>query len=493
MSMIRADHLTFSYAGAQPVFEDVGFVIDTEWKLALVGRNGRGKTTLLQLLAGRYAYSGNIHASVRFSYFPCEIQDGSCPTREVLQTIAPFAQEWEMLRELSWLALDEEVLDRPFDTLSQGEQTKVQLAALFLDEDSFQLIDEPTNHLDARSRSLVAAYLKRKRGFILVCHDRLVLDACTDHIMALGRDGIEICRGSYSAWLENVQRRQNDEEVQNEQLKKDIRRLREAVRRTSGWSDQVEASKHGAADKGYVGHKAAKMMKRSKAIEARCEEAIAEKRSLLRHVERMDELKISPLSHHSDVLVRLNDVAPCYEGRMVCAPLSAKIRQGERVCLSGRNGCGKSSLLKVIMGEQIAHTGTVELASGLVISCVPQDASFLCGLPGAYAKQLGIDESLFKALLRKMGFARADFEQEMSGYSDGQKKKVLIAGSLCQQAHLYIWDEPLNFIDIESRMQIESLLRRYAPTMLIVEHDQAFQEQIDGRILQMHAGKEEQE
>ena len=92
-----------------------------------------------------------------------------------------------------------------------------------------------------------------------------------------------------------------------------------------------------------------------------------------------------------------------------------------------------------------------------------------------------------------MGFARADFEQEMSGYSDGQKKKVLIVGSLCQQAHLYIWDEPLNFIDIESRMQIESLLRRYAPTMLIVEHDQAFQEQIDGRILQMHAGKEDQE
>ena len=160
-----------------------------------------------------------------------------------------------------------------------------------------------------------------------------------------------------------MQRRQNDEEVQNEQLKKDIRRLREAARRTSGWSDQVEASKRGAADKGYVGHKAAKMMKRSKAIEARCEAAIAEKRSLLRHVERMDELKISPLSHHSDVLVRLNDVAPCYEGRMVCAPLSAKIRQGERVCLSGRNGCGKSSLLKVIMGEQIAHTGTVELAS----------------------------------------------------------------------------------------------------------------------------------
>ncbi|MFR9119096.1 MAG: Lsa family ABC-F type ribosomal protection protein, partial [Merdibacter sp.] len=164
----------------------------------------------------------------------------------------------------------------------------MQLAALFLDEDSFQLIDEPTNHLDARSIA-GGGISETQTRFILVRHDRQVLDACTDHIMALGRDGIEICRGSYSAWLENVQRRQNDEEVQNEQLKKDIRRLREAARRTSGWSDQVEASKRGAADKGYVGHKAAKMMKRSKAIEARCEAAIAEKRSLLRHVERMDE------------------------------------------------------------------------------------------------------------------------------------------------------------------------------------------------------------
>ena len=192
-------------------------------------------------------------------------------------------------------------------------------------------------------------------------------------------------------------------------------------------------------------------------------------------------------------MIELCHVTAGYPGRPVLEDVNLAFQAGKITALIGPNGCGKSSLLKVIMGEQIAHTGTVELASGLVISCVPQDASFLCGLPGAYAKQLGIDESLFKALLRKMGFARADFEQEMSGYSDGQKKKVLIAGSLCQQAHLYIWDEPLNFIDIESRMQIESLLRRYASTMLIVEHDQAFQEQIDGRILQMHAGKEDQE
>ncbi len=487
MSMIRAEHLTFSYGGDVPVFADVSFVIDTEWKLALVGRNGSGKTTLLKLLCGQESYAGSIDAPAHFVRFPCVIDDPRLPVKALLEAIAPAAQEWEVLRELSKLALDEEVLKRSYDTLSQGEQTKIQLAALFAQGDCFPLIDEPINHLDADSRALVAAYLKRKRGFILVCHDRSVLDECADHVMALSEEGIEICRGSYSAWQESVRCRQSEEEVRNAQLKKDIRRLRDASRQAMVWSDRVEASKRGAADKGYVGHKSAKMMKRAKGMEARCEEAIAEKRALLRHVDKMEELKISPLRYHGDVLIRLKDAAPVYDGYTVCAPLNAVIHQGERVFINGRNGCGKSSLLRSIMGEPIAHTGSISIASGLIISYVPQDTSFLRGRCKDRAKQLGIEESLFKALLRKMGFARAEFEKDMAGYSDGQKKKVLIAGSLCQQAHLYIWDEPLNYIDIGSRMQIETLIRQHMPTMLLVEHDRAFQEAIGGTLLQLES------
>jgi lincosamide and streptogramin A transport system ATP-binding/permease protein len=109
-----------------------------------------------------------------------------------------------------------------------------------------------------------------------------------------------------------------------------------------------------------------------------------------------------------------------------------------------------------------------------VISYVPQDASFLAGRLSDFASEHKLDESLFKAILRKLDFSRAQFEKDMRDFSGGQKKKVLIAKSLCEKAHLYVWDEPLNFIDVFSRMQIEELLLSCRSTVLFVEHDSAF-------------------
>ena len=163
MSIIKVEGLSFTYPGSyDPVFENMSFQLDTDWKLGFVGRNGRGKTTFLNLLMGKYEYGGSITASVEFSCFPYSVPDKSRPTWEILERVCPQAQEWELLRELSLLALDAEALYRPFDTLSNGEQTKALLAALFLDEGRFLLIDEPTNHLDAKARELVSAYLARK-------------------------------------------------------------------------------------------------------------------------------------------------------------------------------------------------------------------------------------------------------------------------------------------------------------------------------------------
>lgn len=163
MSMIQVENLTFAYPGSSHnVFENCSFQIDTNWKLGFVGRNGRGKTTLLQLLRQKYEYSGKIISSVQFDYFPYVVSDKSRLVIEVLEEIAPNAQEWEFLRECSRLDVDGEVLWRPLETLSEGEQTKVLLAA-FLNEEHFQLIDEPTNHLDANARKLVSDYLRTKK------------------------------------------------------------------------------------------------------------------------------------------------------------------------------------------------------------------------------------------------------------------------------------------------------------------------------------------
>ena len=486
MSMIKIENLTFSYpTNYDNIFENVNFQIDTDWKLGLVGRNGRGKTTLLNLLLGKYEYSGKIYSSVQFDYYPYPVMDKSKFTNEIFFEIAPASEEWELMRELSYLDMEADVLYRPFETLSNGEQTKVLLAALFCNEGHFLLIDEPTNHLDVKAREMVAAYLKKKKGFILVSHDRCFLDGCVDHILSLNRASIEVQSGNFSSWMANFERQQEFELARNERLQKDISRLQQAAKRSAIWSDRVEASKIGAADKGYVGHKAAKMMKRSKTIEARQQQAIEQKSGLLKNIETAENLKIAPLMYHADTLVSVSDIAIFYDGNTVCERVSFTVQRGDRVVLDGKNGSGKSSLLKLLVGEPIEHSGMIQLGSGLVISYVPQDTSHLKGMLSDFADENHIDESLFKAILRKMDFERIQFEKDIQDFSGGQKKKVLIAKSLCEQAHLYVWDEPLNFIDVYSRMQIEQLIKEFSPTMVFVEHDSVFRETVATKTVQL--------
>lgn len=374
--------------------------------------------------------------------------------------------------------MDAGALERPFRTLSGGEQAKVRLAALFLRNDRFLLIDEPTNHLDARGRALVSAYLRRKKGFLLVSHDRRFLDGCVDHILALNRADVEVRAGSFSAWLADFQARQQGEEAQDRRLRQDIKRLRQSALRSADWSDRVEASKTGAADKGYVGHKSAKMMKRAKSIEARQQKAIGQKSQLLQNRERAEPLKMHPLPHFARTLVTCSELSLRRGGRTVCLPVSFRVDQGQRVLLEGKNGAGKTSLLRLLLGEPIDHTGTLATPSGLVISYVPQDASHLRGTLTRFARDQGVDAALLMATLRRLDFDRALFDADLAALSAGQKKKVLLAKSLCQEAHLFLWDEPLNFIDLYSRMQLEALLTEFSPTMIFVEHDRAFQEAV---------------
>lgn len=486
MSMIKIENLTFSYPTSYDnIFENVNFQIDTDWKLGFVGRNGRGKTTLLNLLLGKYEYSGKIYSSVQFDYYPYPVMDKSKFTNEIFFEIAPAAEEWELIRELSYLDMEADVLYRPYETLSNGEQTKVLLAALFCNEERFLLIDEPTNHLDVKAREMVAAYLKKKKGFILISHDRRFLDGCVDHILSLNRASIELQSGNFSSWMANFERQQEYELAQNEHLQKDISRLQQAAKRSAIWSDRVEASKIGAADKGYVGHKAAKMMKRSKTIEARQHQAIEQKSGLLKNIETAEKLKIAPLMYHANTLISFSDVVICYDGNTICEPVSFTVQRGDRVVIDGKNGSGKSSLLKLLVGEPIEHSGIIQLGSGLVISYVPQDTSHLKGMLSDFADENHIDESLFKAILRKMDFERIQFEKDIQDFSGGQKKKVLIAKSLCEQAHLYVWDEPLNFIDVYSRMQIEQLIKEFSPTMVFIEHDSVFRETVATKTVQL--------
>lgn len=500
MALIQISDLTFCYDGSYDnIFEETSFQIDTDWKLGLIGRNGRGKSTLLKLLMGKHPYGGSISSPVAFDCFPREAPDRGQSCAALLGEMFPDAEEWRLLYELSLLDVDPGVLDRPFCSLSGGERTKLLLAGLFQQEDKFPLIDEPTNHLDLLSRRKVAEYLRQARqGFLLVSHDRALLDGCVDHILSINRASIEVRRGNFTSWRENRERQDQWEFDRNERLKKDVKRLAAAARRTSDWSDKVEKTKKGPdrpkcssglkPDKGFIGHKAAKMMKRAKTLEARRETALEEKASLLKDIETVEALKIQTLPCHAARLVEARELSISYGGRAVLRGLNLEVGRGERIALTGPNGSGKTSLFRLLLGEPLEHGGALRLGSGLTISYLPQDTSFLRGGLDALIACDGLDEPLFKALLRKLDFTREQFGKELSQFSEGQKKKVLLARSLCRPAHLYLWDEPLNYIDLLSRMQIERLLLDFAPTMLFVEHDAAFVRSVATRTIEL-AGK----
>jgi len=499
MSLINISNLTFAYKGAyDDVFTDVSFQIDTDWKLGFCGRNGRGKTTFLNLLMGRYDYKGAITASVSFEYFPYAVTDPSQNVLDVLLSIAPDAKLWQIRKELSKLAVGEEALYRPFFTLSNGEQTKALLAGLFLRENSFLLIDEPTNHLDMDARETLARYLNGKAGFILVSHDRALLDSCVDHVLSINKANIEIQSGNFSSWFRNKQMQDDFELAENEKLKKDIKRLESAARQSSAWADRVESAKRGKGaaairksghenidTMAYYAEKSRRMQQRRKNLERRRQSEIDEKSTLLKNIETAESLKIHPLVYHTSRLLSAENLTIAYGCNEVLHGLDFSLEQGERLALLGSNGSGKSSIIKLICGEDIPHTGSINAGGRLIASYVPQDASFLAGNLDRYASEQQIDLTLFKTILRKLDFSRIQFEKDMSEYSAGQKKKVLLARSLCEQANVYIWDEPLNYIDVLSRVQIEELIVAYQPTMIFVEHDRAFCDNIATKVINL--------
>ena len=472
MSMIQARGLTFAYEGSYDnIFENANVTFDTDWRCGFIGRNGRGKTTFLRLLAEELQPSaGEIVKSACCDYFPVPVEGQERIALDVFMERCPEAREWELLRELNLLEFGCEALYRPFETLSGGERMKGMLAALFLNEGQFLLIDEPTNHLDAHGRRALGEYLRQKPGFLLVSHDRTLLDACTDHTLALNKSNIEVLAGNFSVWQEQKRRQDAFEQAENEKLKKDIKRLEAAARQSAKWADQVESTKMGKGaavirKKGhecldtmaYHGEKSRRMQQRRKNLERRQQTAIEEKSQLLKNIETADSLKIHPLRFHAKRILEFDHVSLSYSDKVVCEDISFILEQGERLVITGRNGSGKSSILKAAALEPgLQISGNILRSGQLTISYVPQETSFLRGGLGDYIAACGIDESLCKAILRKLDFSRAQFDKDMAGYSSGQKKKVLIARSLCERAHLYLWDEPLNFIDVFSRTRLRS-------------------------------------
>lgn len=508
MAQINVANLTYEYENSfDRIFEDVSFSIDTNWKLGLLGRNGKGKTTLLHLLLGKYAYTGTITTSTRFDYFPYEVskeQMEQCASM-CLQEWKADCEEWRVICELGKLKEKADLLYEPLKNLSHGERTKVLLAVLFSGENEFLLIDEPTNHLDCEGRKCVKEYLQKKKGYILVSHDRDLLDACVDHVLVLNRKSIEVQSGNFSSWWENKNRKDKFVMAENDKHLREIKNLKNAANRSRRWAEKNEGTKIGfdpvkepernISTRSYIGAKTKKMQSRVTQYERRIENEIEEKQGLLQDIENPVSLKLYPRKHPKERLLFCKNICAGYSGsqKNVLQNFDFELKQGERVFLQGENGCGKSTFLQMILAQVsnsatkqvVIKEGTIQCASGLVVSYVNQDTGFLCGSIYEFCQSRGLEEQLFLALLRQLDMERMQFTKDLEMFSEGQKKKVLLAASLMTPAHLYIWDEPLNYIDVFSRIQLENLILQYKPTIIIVEHDSCFQKKIATRVVQL--------
>ncbi|PCS00883.1 ribosomal protection-like ABC-F family protein [Lactococcus fujiensis] len=490
MTNIEIKNLTFSYQ-EKLIFENAQINLDKNWHLGLVGRNGRGKTTLLNLLRGELTSDTMPQINEKFIYFPQEIVDPSRYTNELLTDLIS-SEQWELERELTLLELDLEVLWRPFSQLSGGEQTKCLLACLFLNSDAFPLIDEPTNHLDRRSRQTVANYLKNKKGYILVSHDRAFLDAVIDHVLAIERRQITLYQGNYSIYEQQKKLKDESELAQNVRLKKDITRLKASARDKSDWSKSREGDIHGnpkLKNSGGIGHdgtitaRAARLMKKSKSIERRMNQEVEAKEELLKNIEHLKPLSINFVPDYHRQILAVENFSLAFDDHVLFKPLNFILEEGERLVLDAKNGAGKSSLMKAIEGVfEGQQSGQMTMASQTSISYVRQMFKHTGSLEN-FAKANALNFEEFLSNLIKLGMERNVFSQRIEDMSQGQQKKVELAKSLTQKAQLYLWDEPLNYLDVFNHEQIIELIQNVKPTMLIIEHDQSFIDQIEARLI----------
>jgi lincosamide and streptogramin A transport system ATP-binding/permease protein len=555
MASIVFDQVQFHYRDPfQDVFGGLDLTIETGWRTALVGRNGRGKTTLLRLVAGALEpTAGRLLVPVEARLFPGRPPDPARSTLEAVRSaIAPYddwrremaalaergaadesaglaalhagspleapapsaapdaaalarwaelaerfdaAGGWDVdariERELALLGLEPSALERPFGSLSGGEQTRALVAALFLAPGVFALIDEPTNHLDLAGRERLMEYLAGKPGFLLASHDRALLDGCADHTIAIERSGVTCARGGYSTWKREHDRRQEQERRRRETLEREVATLRRASRDRREGAMKKEREKRGAGDKGFIGRRAAKQMRRALDIERRVERRIEERSTLLRDWEKERTLALQPSERSPEALLRVTELSLRLPSRVLFERVSFTVRRGERIVVVGSNGCGKTKLLDLVAGEALPGVFVVEGRATLAARArVARAHQVPCWREGSLRDRLregAIDETRFRNVLGALGVEGDLFEHPLETLSQGQLKKVELARSFLDEQDLLVWDEPMNYLDAPSRERIEEAILAASPAALVVEHDRAFIDRIATEVVAIPA------
>lgn len=504
----RAVHFGYPEA-ADPIFSDLNLTLSRQARTGLAGRNGRGKTTLLRLLSGALQPDrGQVEGTANVRLFAPPDAPGALTGWEAAKDSAGPFRRWEAAMDkalrssgeqdlarygelqqryadaggyslegrlgeaLAELDVPQDRWHRPLANLSGGEVTRLLLAGLFASDQVFPLIDEPTNHLDRTGRELLARFLARQSGFLLVSHDRAFADLCTTQTLVLNRDDVELNRGSFSAWRARHQLQLAAQADRNQQLRREAQRLTDAAGARREGAHAREAKKSGAVDKGFEGARAARQMKRALAAEQRAERAAEGRRAAMHNIEKRYPLSFAAHTR-GDATVIAHNLQVC-RSEPLFAPVSFALAPGQRLAVSGANGIGKTSLLRLLAGDRLPRRGELKRSARIAASVVSQEPVWRAGLLTDHLASAGLNETRFRQILAALGMRGAQAEGPLELMSLGQRKKVEVARSLLEPSQLLLWDEPLNYLDIDAREALETAIIEAAPTMVLIEHDASF-------------------
>ena len=515
---ISVTNLVKEFEVGSKILDGLTFQVDTGERVGLLGPNGCGKTTLLRILTGVVDYDeGEVMIAPGkrlglISQIP--VYPAGYTVEDVIDTA--FEPLHEMEREMTDLAgrmaagesdgailsrydkltaafqagggyetgtnknkvcnglsIPQAMREQPFDKLSGGEKTRVNLARLILEDTDILLLDEPTNHLDLRCTEWLEEYLETFKGTVLtVSHDRYFLDKVVDRIIEIQNGKAEFYSGNYSFYAVEKERRYEEKLKQYEKEQAKIDQLQKAA-------DQLRIWAYSGNDKTF---------KRAQSMEKRIEKMRVTDRP---RKERKMEVRFGEREFRGDEVMTIKNLQKSFGDRTLFSDVNLEVAGGERIALLGDNGTGKSTLLKIIMGEEEPDSGKLRMGPTVKIGYLPQIIHFdhpERSLVDTMLYDLDCTAQTARNRLAAFKFRGEDVFKSVSTLSGGEQSRLRLCMLMDAKINLLILDEPTNHLDIQSREWIEEAVEEYEGNLLFVSHDRYFIDRFATRIWMLEDG-----
>ena len=472
--------------GGEQVFRDISFTLDEGHKVALVGKNGAGKSTIMKIIAGLIqADSGEVKITSRRSmaYLPQEI------TIKEGQTGVEYIQDSADLKPhqffpiLEGLGVSQQIAAQQISKMSGGQQTKIALTHFLLTESDILLLDEPTNNLDIPALLWLEAFLAAsKKAMIIISHDLVFLNNVTNRVLELKNGSLSSERGTYGDYLERKKKEFNRQMKEYARYTEEVKRIEqssEAAARQVEKGDTLELSDsdkyiaRAGMDKASASQRRAKVMKRRVKRMEKVEKPFEEDPFTLTLEARQSE---------GDIEIVLNEVVAGYTDGITLAPTSLTIKMGDRICLMGMNGEGKSTVLKTIIGAIPPVSGDITKTEGVIVGDLLQQherADKEQKAADFFIAQTGKNDEEAIHMLKKAGLNEKMIQQQIGGLSSGMRARLLLAVFIALGVNVLILDEPTNHLDIEAITALKEMLKKYTGIVLLVSHNRWFLEGVE--------------